>query len=99
MAKASFRDSFANLISPISIVQILYVRPAGRLFPCIGQFPPAGGIGDRGISPRKRAKCTFALCLRGHRRFGGDDHLPRRWRDLRSGKIIFIRRSGDSFPL
>ena len=34
-------------------------------------LPPAGGIGDRGI-PCKRAKCTFALCLR-HRRW------RRRW--------------------
>lgn len=43
-----------------------FVKPnlAWKIFrqPC-RKVPPEGGIGDRGF-PCKRAKCTFALCLR-----------------------------------
>ena len=54
-------------------------------------LPPAGGIGVRGF-PCKRAKCTFALCLRktpalqGGRFTAGGKSIP--WLKLAYMKIL-----------
>ena len=62
-------------------VRLDYIIAAGVTLlsrPVAADFPPEGGIGDRGISPCKRAKCTFALCLRGLTARGGEAPSPAR---------------------